>query len=122
MGWVSVPLIVLLIEDDNDIRKSLKEMLEDDDLVVMEGCNGQEGLDAMEQCTPDYILLDLMLPVMNGFEFRAAQLADPRFASIPTIVMTGLKDLAEIRATNPLAVVAKPFAVKTLLGFLKAVS
>jgi CheY-like chemotaxis protein len=81
---------VLVIDDDDDICATLKELLEEQGLVVACASNGHEALDLLHESPPlpDVILLDLMMPVMNGWEFRGAQKKDPSIASIPVIVIT----------------------------------
>ena len=61
---------ILVVEDDADIRETLREVLTDHGYVVTTACNGREALDALDQITePSAILLDLMMPVMTGPEF-----------------------------------------------------
>lgn len=82
----------LVVEDDADTRTLLRRMLEKDDWVVSETANGQQALDHVLQQRPGLILLDLMMPDMDGFEFLAEMRQRPELQSIPVIVVTA-KDL-----------------------------
>jgi CheY-like chemotaxis protein len=81
---------VLVVEDDRDVRDSILEVLEDNQYHPVAASNGQEGLQALRDagCKPCLILLDLMMPVMDGWGFRAAQKSDTEFGSIPVVVLT----------------------------------
>jgi CheY-like chemotaxis protein len=80
---------ILLVEDDSDIRSAMTELLEDASYQVAAADNGQAALGCLEKDTNfDLILLDLMMPIMDGFEFRARQLADPRTSGIPVMIMS----------------------------------
>lgn len=81
---------VLVIEDDADIRGSVVEALESEGYTVVSAGNGQEGIDSLRNAArlPDLIILDLMMPVKDGVEFRMEQQAEPRWKDIPVIVMT----------------------------------
>jgi CheY-like chemotaxis protein len=81
---------ILIVDDDPDIRDSLKEVLEDEGYTVNSVSNGREALDYLRK-TPEHpcvILLDLMMPVMDGWQFRREQKQDPTIAGIPLIVIT----------------------------------
>lgn len=80
---------ILLVDDDYDIRSVLCEVLEQEGFAVGVATNGREALTYLEgNPAPSLILLDLMMPVMNGFEFRELQVANPRWSEIPVIVMS----------------------------------
>jgi len=83
---------VLLVEDDIETRKIMARTLEKAGWAVSEAGNGKEALDIMDSMQPGLILLDLMMPVMDGFEFLAAMRAVPEWRHIPVIVITA-KDL-----------------------------
>ncbi|MBI4511477.1 MAG: response regulator [Deltaproteobacteria bacterium] len=79
--------LILVVEDDPDIRETLAEILRDHGYQVACAPNGLDALGRLEAApTPAAIILDLVMPVMDGWRFRAAQLGDPRFAEIPVIV------------------------------------
>ncbi len=84
---------VLLIEDDIETREVMARTLKKAGWEVSEAGDGQQALDAMNEVQPRLILLDLMMPVMDGFEFLAAMRAHPEWQHIPVIVITA-KDLS----------------------------
>jgi CheY-like chemotaxis protein len=81
---------ILVVDDDADIRDSLREVLEDEGYDVACVTNGREALDHLRTASPApcVILLDLMMPVMDGWQFRREQKANPEIAQIPLIVIT----------------------------------
>lgn len=81
---------VLVVDDDHAIREMLMEALEDAGYHVMSAENGHQALTQLRQVStlPDVILLDLMMPMMTGWEFRKAQQADAQLAAIPVIVLS----------------------------------
>jgi PAS domain S-box-containing protein len=83
---------VLLVEDNEETRELMTRTLESSGWVVSGAGNGQEALDIMADLQPRLILLDLMMPVMDGFDFLAALRAKPKWQHIPVIVVTA-KDL-----------------------------
>ena len=82
---------ILIVEDDEAIRESLIELLETEGYCVKAAENGQVALDYLitSQHHPNLILLDLMMPVMNGWEFRVEQEKDPALAAVPVVVISG---------------------------------
>ena len=82
--------LVLVVEDDDVARKSLA-MLLNDEYEVVEAANGREALVTLAKgARPDVILLDLVMPQMDGWEFMKRQRTDWRLCTIPTIVVTGV--------------------------------
>ena len=85
---------ILVVDDDPDIRDSLREVLEDEGYTVECVSNGREALDYLKatresgKLHPCVILLDLMMPVMDGWQFRKEQKQDPTIADIPLVVIT----------------------------------
>jgi CheY-like chemotaxis protein len=80
---------ILIVDDDPDIRDSLREVLEDEGYTVNSVANGREALEYLHHSPrPCVILLDLMMPVMDGWQFRREQKQDPAIATIPLIVIT----------------------------------
>jgi signal transduction histidine kinase/DNA-binding response OmpR family regulator len=87
-----LPCHVLVVEDEPSIRQMVRRVLEKEGWTVREAENGREGLVAMEESRPSIILLDLMMPVMNGFEFIRELRKRPEWRSIPVVILTA-KDL-----------------------------
>ena len=83
---------VLLVEDDIETREMMARTLEKAGWAVSEAGNGQEALDIMSDLQPGLVLLDLMMPVMDGFDFLTAMRAQPEWRHVPVIVITA-KDL-----------------------------
>ncbi len=80
---------LLVIDDDLEIRDSLKELLESEGFHVVLAQDGRRGVEAIRDgLRPHLILLDLMMPVMNGWEFLTARQADTLFSSIPVVVIS----------------------------------
>src|SRR5579871_948059 len=83
------PPRLLLVEDDAAIRESLGEGLQEEGFEVVPAANGQEALDILRDGPrPAAILLDLMMPVMDGWDFRHEQLNDPALRDIPVLVVS----------------------------------
>jgi CheY-like chemotaxis protein len=107
------PRGVLIIDDDLAVREALAEALEDAEYCPIAAANGQEALEYLRQGgRPCVILLDLMMPIMDGWEFRAAQLADPALGPIPVIVLSAVNELGRVAAG---VVLRKPVQLATLL-------
>ena len=90
----SPPCPVLLVEDDEVTRHMMRQMLEREGWTVDEASNGREALERLEHNRPELILLDLMMPEMDGFEFATQMHVHPEWRSIPVIVLTA-KELTE---------------------------
>jgi CheY-like chemotaxis protein len=94
-------MTVLIVDDDRDIREMLAQTLEDEGYVALTAASGREAMALLAEAAtrPCVILLDLMMPGMNGWEFRAAQQRDPQLAAIPVVVLSARTDLASAAAT-----------------------
>ena len=113
MKGSACPRGVLIIDDDAAVRESLAEALEDAEYSPIATANGQEALEYLQKGgRPCVILLDLMMPIMDGWQFRAAQLADPTLGPIPVIVLSAVNEIGRVPAG---AVLRKPVRLATLL-------
>ena len=110
---------VLIVEDDEDLREMMAQLL------VLEGynaatvANGREALDYLQRARrPSVILLDLMMPVMDGWEFHRRLEADPALAPVPVIVLSALD---QVRAANidAAAFLKKPLDFDRLLDLVR---
>src|SRR5512143_1318332 len=113
---------VLVVEDDSDLRESLGQALRDQEFTVLSASNGQQALDLLNAgARPAVILLDLMMPILNGWELRDALRDDPRFADIPQLVISAYMDEAEqhVLALPPDDCIRKPFHIRVLLEALE---
>jgi PAS domain S-box-containing protein len=80
---------ILVVDDDADARRLLASQLDDACSELRTAANGQEALEVLKNFLPDLILLDLVMPVMDGATFLNHLRADPRFASVAVVVITG---------------------------------
>jgi CheY-like chemotaxis protein len=103
---------VMVVEDDAAIRELVMQVLTFEGFMAVGAGDGQEALRRLkeEQVRPEVILLDLMMPVMDGWHFRAEQLKDPALAEIPVVVMSAVADGMSAEGH-----VSKPFDVDALL-------
>ena len=109
---------VLVVEDDEDIRADLAAILRVKGFAVDEAANGKEALARLQGgARPCVIVLDLMMPVMNGWELRAAMLGEGNLSAIPVVVVSGKGRIApdEEATLAPAAVLVKPFELTELL-------
>ena len=115
----TLPGTVLVVDDDADIRDALCELLEDEGYRAISAANGQEALANLSTGElPCVILLDLMMPVMDGWEFRRRQQEDPRLAQVPVVVITaaGKYGTSSIDAAH---VLPKPLRLELVLEALQ---
>jgi CheY-like chemotaxis protein len=113
--------LLLVVDDDAIIRLGLTMLLKMEGYDVHEASNGRDALEFLRQNPnfPCLIVLDLMMPVMDGVEFRRIQLQDPDLAHVPVVVVTGKNDLGEVEDLQPLKVVRKPFQADDLLDLIE---
>ena len=113
---------VLLVEDDADVREDLAFLIEMRGYRALAAANGAEALEALRRSErPRLILLDLMMPVMDGWAFRAEMLRDPRLADIPVVLLSGAVDVRDEAASLQAAgVLTKPIDLDRLFAFLEA--
>jgi DNA-binding response OmpR family regulator len=113
---------ILLVEDDEGIRTVLIEFLTDEGYIA---CGAEHGGDALAllqaaTVTPRLILLDLMMPFMNGWEFRTRQQANPDWATIPVVVLTASPALLDEYGPMDVAgLLAKPIDFDSLLAVVQ---
>lgn len=112
---------VLLVDDDPDIREILADLLQGEGYPVTTASHGREALARMrEGAIPCLIVLDLMMPVMNGWEFRREQLSDPATRDVPVVLYTGVPNpAAEAEALKAVAYVAKSVNFRAILDLVK---
>ena len=109
--------LVLVVDDDRGVREVLRTMLTLDGHEVVEANDGVEAKLALEGgCLPDLILLDVMMPTMGGFDFRAWQLGS-RYAGVPVLVVTAAPvDADELASLEGCELLPKPFGFSTLIA------
>jgi CheY-like chemotaxis protein len=117
---VIAPASVLIVEDDADTREMLGRFLELEGFDVRTAANGQLALDALRRMgRTSVILLDLMMPVMNGWQFREAQRRDPALAAIPVVVVTAAGPREEIPEISADGWLSKPVDFDRLLATIE---
>ena len=117
-GTIPAARPILVVDDDPEILAMLRDFLEGEGLAVRTAVNGAEALDVLDAVSPSLVLLDMRMPVLDGWGF-AAQLGDRR-ASYPIVVMTAAESArrwAEEIGAN--GYIAKPFDVNELLQVIE---
>jgi CheY-like chemotaxis protein len=119
---------ILIVEDDAGSRKAMGRLLENAGHTVCWSATGRGALELLRTEPIDLILLDMLLPDLDGWEITRSKLADPRTADIPVIIMSGLST-AEIREhseSNPMTsvflILSKPPNVQELLKAIEHIS
>jgi len=107
---------VLVVDDDAASREGLINILRVEGYPATGAADGEEALEVAEAVHPCLILLDLMMPGMDGFSFREAQLQAPELAGIPVLVMSALRADQIRRRMGPLPAVAKPIEMDELIA------
>ena len=111
---------ILLVEDDEDVRGALAAFLAGEGYEVVEAAHGKEALAHLRTSRFCLILLDLMMPVMNGWQFREEQLKDPALAEVPVVVVTA--DNSAARKASEVGAVGyllKPIELPDLLAHVE---
>lgn len=107
---------VLVIEDDASLRQTIQEVLEFEGYRVVTAADGEEALAQLDRAAPGVILLDLMMPRMNGYQFAEALAHSPRHAATPIVLLTAdgraPEKASEVNATGWLN---KPFSIDELV-------
>lgn len=122
---MQAPKTILIVDDEPDVRFVLKVALERSQFVILEAADGEEALVKARERLPDAIVLDIMMPKLDGYTVHQKLKEDPRLAHIPVVLITGkgyMKEFLELR--NNLTIAAyleKPFPVAILVDKLKEV-
>ena len=113
---------ILVVEDQEDNRQIIRDMLAGTDYEIIEAENGEEALAAVAKQRPDLILMDVQLPIMDGYEATRRIKADPALRSIPIIAVTSYALSGEdkrARAAGCDDYVAKPYSPRQLLAKIR---
>jgi CheY-like chemotaxis protein len=114
---------VLVVEDDDAIRSLVAEVLQDDGYAVREATNGAEALEVLREARPDLIVLDLMMPVMDGWTFVSECQRMDWCGEVPILVTSASHDLPrtaeQLREMGVRTCLAKPFDVDGLLALVQ---
>ena len=113
---------ILVVEDQVDNRQILRDLLTNAGFDIVEAVNGEEAIASAQASRPDLILMDIQLPILDGYEATRRLKADPDFKSIPIIVVTSYAlsgDEEKARLAGCDDYVAKPFSPRRLLAKIK---
>ena len=107
---------ILVVEDDDDVRHLLADALQEAGFAVATALDGSDALDQIDQHPPDAILLDLMMPVMDGWSFLQSFRAKPGAGAIPVGLLSGAPMLCKTAdAWGVQVAIGKPFAIEVLV-------
>ena len=114
---------VLVVEDNPEVREAIVDLLDDSGYQTSTAANGREAIDRLLAGErPNVILLDLMMPVMDGFQFRAAQRAEPELMNIPIVVLSAHINACRVaQVLGAAAGLQKPFKMTELVETLDRV-
>ena len=119
-GVVASMLKILVVDDDPGCRKLTSRVLKMNGYGTVVACNGLEALDVLRRETVNLILLDLMMPEMDGLQFISAMRAEARWAGVPVLVLSGVADLELARKVRETGVqgylVKSQYSIDELLG------
>ena len=110
----------MVVDDDPDILEALAEILESEGFDVRRARNGLEALERLSESAPNLILLDLMMPVMDGWEFAQQMRQNPVAPSVPIIVLSADRNVSsKARDIGAVGHLAKPFELNDLLNMVR---
>ena len=110
---------ILIIDDNDSIREALDWSLTNKGYEILTAANGQIAWDMMEENgAPSLILLDMMMPIMDGYEFRKRKNVHPLFNEIPTVILSAQQNLKIILSSNEI-LIPKPFDLQFLFKIIK---
>jgi CheY-like chemotaxis protein len=107
---------ILVVDDESPTREALATLLRLNGHAVVTASNGREALDRLRETEPCVILLDYVMPIMDGRAFREVQKADPRWAHIPVVLLTA----HPVDHFDALAILQKPVTYEILAPLLRA--
>lgn len=111
--------VVMVVDDDNEIREALADVLADRGYEVIEACDGQQALERLATGRrPDAILFDLWMPVMDGWQLNQALLGDQSLSQIPRVILTAARG-QKAKELNVVEVLTKPVRLEQMLGLVE---
>ncbi len=108
---------ILVVDDEPDIAVVLAELLEAEGYETTRAANGREGLDEILKSPPDLVLMDVMMPVMDGSQLLAHLKGDPKLRNLPVIVMSA-GNPPKVVTESGVTFLGKPFDVDVLLAHI----
>ena len=115
---------ILIVDDEPNIVQTLQDRLEMNDFDVVTACNGKEGLEQAIQHSPDVILLDVIMPVMDGLEMLEALRKEPLCQDISVVMLTARSQTQDIARANSCGIedyIVKPFDLSELLEKIESI-
>ena len=112
--------VIMVVDDDHDLRESLREILEDEGFDTMGASNGKEAIDLLKaggQPGPRVILLDIMMPVMTGLDVVDRLRGDRAMGKTPVVLMTAFRTL--VKTNEKTRVLFKPFSIDGVLSAIR---
>ncbi len=109
---------ILIVDDNNDMRAEIADLLELAGWSTLSASNGMEGIEAARKYQPDLILCDIFMPVLNGYEAYSQLTTDEKTAQIPFVFLTAADSVEQVVATtaiSPDRVLRKPFEARNLI-------
>jgi CheY-like chemotaxis protein len=116
------PVRVLVVDDDPSIRRMMMAALRREGYTFIEAANGKEALDQMRQSPPDVVILDLMMPIVSGWDVLRERAGDPQLQAIPVIVVSANRtaELASAIDKGICAFLPKPFDITVLSSLVRS--
>jgi CheY-like chemotaxis protein len=113
---------VLVVDDDPSIRRMIIAALRRDGYIFSEAANGKEALDSMRNDPPSVVVLDLMMPIVSGWDVLRERAAEPALLSIPVIIVSANRgpELAQAMDKGICAFLPKPFDISVLSSLVKS--
>ena len=119
-GGQRVAKDVLVVEDESYLCDLIADVLESEGHTARTASNGLEALDLMRQRKPHIVLLDLMMPVMDGWEFMDALRENPQWDGVPIVIISAIYDAKRTqRETGARAVITKPFDIDQITEIVR---
>lgn len=110
------PKDLLIVEDEQALCDLLVDVLEGEGHTARKAANGRIALTLIAERKPDLIFLDMMMPVMDGWQFLTELRANPEWANIPVVLMTAVYDMSNLeRKTGARAILSKPFDIELII-------
>lgn len=107
---------ILVIDDEITIVEMLSAFLEEEGWQVTTAFNGQEGLEQLASVQPALVVSDVMMPVLDGWELCRSMQADPRYQSIPVVLMSAVRTTPDLVGCRYAALLRKPFELDEMLA------
>lgn len=122
MGIAGRNFTVLVVDDDPNIRRMIVAALRRDGYDFLEAPNGKEALDVMRETHPNVVVLDLMMPVLSGWDVLRERASDPALRTIPVIIISANRDpeVATAVAQGICAFLPKPFDIGALAALVRS--